>query len=256
MMGTQRPLVRIAFLLVMALGLTGAGGDAMGQEKAPSSSPAAKTGGSIHSDNSLAQQLHAGRLPKGAPVEEYKDFILVGSWFKKAKNKSFFRTVKKGIDMLERLPPAMVDRAHLIKHIVYLPPSPERGKVGHLANIVGVFTHENDETPGYLAIYKDMRFSAPYLIAASIVGNSHHAADHEEIRYLTRRLKGGNDDETDHQARLARIKAKVDQSDKKAFLAQKCVIMRESLEIYRIFKIDPKHAKTLLRELRNRNCPS
>lgn len=205
--------------------------------------------GTVGKGVGLAAALRDGRVPAGAPTEVYKGVTLVGSWFPKVRNKSFFRMVKKGIDMTQAFSAEDRKRIGLIKHVVYLPPHPDRPDVGVGENIVGVYTVDGYDAPGYMSIFKDMRFSAPYLVAMSLLGNSFHAEAHERIRALAR-----FQDDPESKAEAARLRGIVEKTDRKAWMQNECRILKANVRGFEALDVDPRHLDALKREMGDRGC--
>ena len=201
-------------------------------------------------------------LPKPGPIVMYEGFRLIGSTYPKAKNETFFKTMKFALKLVKELPLKFQQDIKLLKDIIYDPPSPLRKKVGVAENIVGVYTVINrNSAPAPVIIYKNLKWSSPLQVAQSLLGNSQHAKRHIEQINLRKRLaamkKSGKSATPEFRKLRERhhvLQTGLDKSDLKIVDKLECEILLIHFEAIKAWKLDQGRQSRLSRTLSTRKC--
>jgi hypothetical protein len=209
-----------------------------------------------------SSMVRAGEELKRASAIEYKGRTIVGSNYDGINNDLYFDTVKKAIDMIETLPPDLRKAVGSIRRVFYNPPSPQRQRNDAYTNIVGVYTiGPKFEEPAPIIFYKDMKFSAPYEVAMSIVGNSMYAEDHQRMIELRRQMgtmRAAGDTSSDKYKTLekehANLQAVLDKTDQKLLNVDACRGLKRSFDVLKAWKVRTDEQDAIGRRLSARGC--
>jgi hypothetical protein len=200
---------------------------------------------------------------KRGPSIDYKGRTIVGSANRGIDNDTYFDVVKKAINMVETLPPDLRKQVGSIRLVFYDPPSPSRKKNDAYTNVVGVYTiGRNFNEPAPIIFYKDMKYSAPYEVAMSIVGNSLYAEDHLRMIDLRRQMAAlrtaGDDGTSDKYKMLERenadLVAVVDKTDQNLLKISTCRGLKRNFDVLKAWNIRPDQRDRISQTMSNRDC--
>jgi len=208
------------------------------------------------------QKRRLQNFPKPGPIVEHEGYRLIGSTYPKAKNKTFFKTVKFALKLAKELPPKFQQDIKLLKDIIYDPPSPLRKKATISQDIVGVYTiTDPDSAPAPVIIYKDLKWSSPVQISLSLLVNSQYAKRHLEQIALRKRLtdltKNGETKTPEFKKlnkRYQILQTGLDKSNLDTVDKLECEILHVRFTAVKAWKLDQRRQSALSRALSTRKC--
>jgi len=130
---------------------------------------------------------------KDSRIQVVDGISLVGSQYPDIKNKSFFRNVKRALEMGKKLPPKLRAYIKAVDEIRYNPPSKYFQKSGGIDGAVAYYNRVLS-TPGKRIIFirRKMLYSSPLDTLMSLVHEGNHVVQHEtaeQIFYKKRQNK-------------------------------------------------------------------
>jgi TPR repeat protein len=208
------------------------------------------------------QKRVSQNFPKPGPIIEHEGFRLIGSTYPKAKNKTFFKTVKFALKLAKELPTKFQQDIKLLKDIIYDPPSPLRKKAGISQDIVGVYTIvDQSSAPAPVIIYKNLKWSSPVQVSLSLLVNSQYAKRHLERIALRRRLttlaKSGETRTSEFKKlnnRYQILQTGLDKSNLDVVDKLECEILHVKFTAVKAWKLDQGIQSALSRALSKRKC--
>jgi TPR repeat protein len=233
------------------------------QKKNPNAGAAGKGGAKVAKAIKTAPQKRLPRnFPKPGPIVEHEGFRLIGSTYPKAKNKTFFKTVKFALKLAKELPPQFQQDIKLLKDIIYDPPSPLRKMTDISQDITGIYTIlDRESAPAPVIIYKDLKWSSPVQVSMSLLVNSQYAKRHLERIALRKRLavltkvgETGTPEfkKLNHRRQILRIG--LDKSNLKIVDKLECEILHVRFAAVKAWELDQRIQSATARALSTRKC--
>lgn len=162
--------------------------------------------------------------------------------------------VRKGIDLVERLPAPMRKLGAMVTDLRCNPVAAKAEKTSAYDNTTGVYVMESEEqAKGFIVFRRSPGFQAPQDIALSLVGNGVYAKCHHDWIEARAKAKGGDPAAKDRYALLTSI---VTKSDLKAVTKAECENLDASYQTLKALDPDPKRLSAISHQAFRRGCPS
>lgn len=156
--------------------------------------------------------------------------------------------LRKGIDMLETLPPRLQTLGGAVKQLKCDPP---RGSNAVRDNVVGTYTMTSKtEASGYIDFRRNPASVAAAQYAASLVTNGIYAGWHRA--FIEANRKAATDPAARDKAR--RLEAILTKGDLSAVIRAECEILSTSYDTYKALDMDQRQLTGLNRVMRERGC--
>jgi hypothetical protein len=162
--------------------------------------------------------------------------------------------VRRGIDLLDTLPPHLRSLGHEVKDLRCEPTPPNASNTRFEDSVVGVYTIEGLSDPGGRIVFRrNPNASAAALVAISLVGNGVYARRHREYNEGRRRLAQSNDPAL--RARVEWLEKVLSRSDLDLAVQAECENLDARYQVASLLDPWPRDLGDLAKIMRERNCP-
>jgi hypothetical protein len=162
------------------------------------------------------------------------------------KNELFLESIRKAIDIVEKMPPKLKALGGLITDLRYDPTPSDATNTSAYQNITGVYIVESKESlKGHIQFFRSPVYASPANYAKSIVGNGVYRQRH--AKYIEAR-KTGDKAYMDYYENI------VTKKDLKLTLKAECEVMDVDIGVTKALEMDPKLINALTKERSNRGC--